>query len=292
MIPYSSASQCAIMIERRGTALPVAAQLPERLGQGEQHRGPPVGVDRAEAPGVVVRAHDEPLVRELAAAQRAHHVRRPRQPPRLVYPHAHRQAGTPGQAVVQLRGGGPGRRRGGAGHARQDLDRRLVADRKHGYGVEGDLGGVEALDPHAAVEGQGRDEGGERIAGPGQGEDRSALDRLPVHHRALGVGGEIRRARIVEHDDRRRAPRLGELDLVAAVVPAVARDHDPSLYRHAHRVEREIVLAAALVGVHHLAGDVARARIRVPAVHKIRVPGKAVLGKRGAPGSRASRRPG
>ena len=47
---------------------------------------------------------------------------------------------------------------------------------------------------------------------------------------ALGVGGQVRRARVVEHDDRRRAPFPGELDLVAAEVPAVARDHDLSRY--------------------------------------------------------------
>ena len=211
-------------------ALLVAGQLTERLGQREQHRRAPVRVDRAEAPRVVVRAQDEPLVGELAATDRADHVRRPREPLGLVDPHAHREVRAAGQAVFEVHRGGPAGRHAGARHARQDFGRRLVADRQHGYGVQGDLGRVEALHLLVAVDGQGGDEGGERVAGPREREDGAALDRLPAHHGALGVGAESRETGVVEHDDAQRAALLGELDLVAAEVPAVARDHDLPRY--------------------------------------------------------------
>ena len=228
-----------------------------------------------------MRAQNEPLVGELASAQRADHVGRAGQPARLVDAHAHREIRSAGQAVVELHPGAPPGRGGAPGHARQDLGRRLVPDGEHGDGVQRHLRRVEALYLDVAVQGQRRNERRERVARPGKGEHRAPLDRLPVHPRAVRIGVDIGKAGIVEHDHARRSTLFGEQHLVAPEIPAVARDDDLAGHRHAHGVECQVVLAPPEVGVDHLGRHVAGPRVGVPPVEEVGMARKAVLRERG-----------
>jgi hypothetical protein len=183
-----------------------------------------------------------------------------------------------GQPVRDAQAAAPAGGRLRAGHARQDLPRRAVADRQDGNTVERDVGRVEATYGVATrrVEGQRRLEGRQRVARPGERQDGAALHRVRRHVRAVRVRVAVGEAGIVEHDHAGRAVLLGELHLVAAEVAAVAGEHDAVAHADAETGQLLEVLLAAEVGVDHLGRDVARAGIGVPAGEQVRVRGEGV----------------